>query len=92
MGGAKGVRVPVAVAARRRRRDGIRLELRIHPELPDAVEGDPARIRQILTNLVGNGIKFTDEGEVVLQARPLELSGDRVRLQLSVTDTGVGGT
>ena len=58
--------------------------------MPDHLVGDPQRWRQVLTNLVGNAIKFTDQGEVVLR---LELDGrwgDQLRLRGSVRDTGIG--
>ena len=54
------------------------------------VKGDPGRIRQILSNLVGNAIKFTDEGEVVIRARLAEGRDRRLRLSCSVEDTGIG--
>jgi two-component system, sensor histidine kinase and response regulator len=69
-----------------------RLELacRIPPDIPDALRGDPGRLRQIIVNLVGNAIKFTECGEVVLSIAIRELTDDRVRLHFSVRDTGIG--
>ncbi len=55
----------------------------------DFVKGDPGRLRQILTNLVGNAIKFTQEGEIVIKAA-LEKKKDKLHLYCSVRDTGVG--
>ena len=52
--------------------------------------GDPLRLKQILLNLVDNGIKFTDHGSVVVAARALGPQGDRTRLRLEITDTGIG--
>ncbi len=52
--------------------------------------GDPGRLRQVLLNLVGNAIKFTEEGAVVVSARVTAQSGDRVKLHFTVTDTGIG--
>jgi CheY-like chemotaxis protein/anti-sigma regulatory factor (Ser/Thr protein kinase) len=54
------------------------------------LRGDPGRVRQILVNLVGNAIKFTHEGEVVIRAEPLEESETHVRIHFSVQDTGIG--
>jgi PAS domain S-box-containing protein len=68
-----------------------RLELRCHvgEEVPDALVGDPARLRQVLLNLLGNAVKFTTEGSVALavQAQPAEHG---VKLQFTVSDTGIG--
>ncbi|MEK6631789.1 MAG: PAS domain S-box protein [Nitrospirota bacterium] len=60
--------------------------------VPAAVKGDPGRLRQILTNLLGNAIKFTERGEVVLALSVLKASDRSVTLRFSVTDTGVGIT
>jgi two-component system sensor histidine kinase/response regulator len=69
---------------------GLELIYDVQPDVPEALIGDPGRIRQILVNLIGNAIKFTEHGEifvsVALQAEELQ----RVRLQISVTDTGIG--
>jgi signal transduction histidine kinase/CheY-like chemotaxis protein/HPt (histidine-containing phosphotransfer) domain-containing protein len=72
---------------------GLELVCRVAPELPDQLEGDPARLRQILTNLTGNAIKFTEQGEVfidVTREEPDAVSADRVTLKFTVTDTGIG--
>jgi len=60
------------------------------PEVPRRLRGDPGRLRQILTNLLGNAVKFTRKGHVVLQTRILESSAGHTRLRFSVHDTGVG--
>jgi signal transduction histidine kinase/CheY-like chemotaxis protein len=69
---------------------GLELLCEVMPEVPEFVSADGTRIRQILVNLVGNAIKFTDRGEVHLQARLAGRSGDTLRLQFSVADTGIG--
>ncbi|HUT94750.1 MAG TPA: response regulator [Thermoguttaceae bacterium] len=69
---------------------GLELACHIRPEVPVAVVGDPARLRQVVINLLGNAIKFTDHGEVVLDVRfQSELNG-QVVLHFAVSDTGVG--
>lgn len=67
-----------------------KLILTIATETPLFILVDAVRLRQILINLVGNAIKFTDEGEVVLSVRPIEGENDRVTLHFSVRDTGIG--
>ncbi|QYG07972.1 response regulator [Janthinobacterium sp. PAMC25594] len=76
--------------AMRAQASGLELVLDIDPALPHTLLGDPGRLRQILTNLAGNAIKFTPRGEVTVSAR-LCASGDGMaRLQLCVRDTGIG--
>jgi two-component system sensor histidine kinase/response regulator len=63
----------------------------VKPEVPDAVYGDPARLRQVLLNLVGNAIKFTSEGGVSLTVdRPEKGAADEGLLHFAVTDSGIG--
>ncbi len=69
---------------------GLELACRIHPDTPDALVGDAGRVGQIIVNLVGNAIKFTDQGEVVLDVKPDSQSNDDVVLHFSVSDTGIG--
>ncbi len=71
-------------------RKGIELACHIHPQVPEVVLGDSARLRQVLINLVGNAIKFTDVGEVVVELEHQVLAGDEVVLEFKVTDTGIG--
>ncbi|MDD2337896.1 MAG: response regulator [Geobacteraceae bacterium] len=71
---------------------GLELAYRVSPEVPDAVIGDPGRLRQIIVNLVGNAIKFTDKGEVVVAVFPevsKEGEGEAV-FHFTVADTGIG--
>jgi two-component system, sensor histidine kinase and response regulator len=69
-----------------------RLELlcRVEGDVPDALVGDPGRLRQILLNLLSNAIKFTAEGEVLLHVRTEQSLDDTVTLHWSVSDTGIG--
>ncbi len=69
-----------------------RLELAclIHHDVPRALRGDPGRLRQVLTNLVGNAVKFTDEGEVVLRVTLESSPEDSALVRFEVSDTGIG--
>jgi PAS domain S-box-containing protein len=69
---------------------GIELLVHAAAALPRMVKGDSSRLRQILTNLVGNSIKFTETGHVELQVFCTEVSSDRLRLRCTVQDTGIG--
>ncbi|HEY5315044.1 MAG TPA: response regulator, partial [Pirellulales bacterium] len=68
------------------------LELLSHvaPDVPAGLAGDPMRLRQVLVNLTGNAIKFTEHGEVVVNAELKSLAGREVNLHFSVRDTGIG--
>jgi len=68
----------------------LELALRVASEVPDGLVGDPGRLRQIVVNLVGNAIKFTDAGEVVVEVQVESQTEDRLNLHVAVTDTGVG--
>ena len=62
----------------------------VSADVPDTLLGDPDRLRQVLSNLVGNAIKFTERGEVVLRVRQHELTDEDVTLSFDVVDTGIG--
>lgn len=81
----------------------VELAVRVSPGTPDRVIGDPTRIRQVLVNLVGNALKFTNEGEIVIEARLndemtlIDFADDgdgqiqqHTRVKISVSDTGIG--
>ncbi|MGD8237223.1 MAG: response regulator, partial [Armatimonadota bacterium] len=78
-----------ALAVRAHER-GLELAYHVRPDVPDALVGDPARLRQIIVNLVGNAVKFTKQGEVVVRAKIESHGEDDVCLHFTVTDTGVG--
>ena len=69
---------------------GLELVTLLHSEVPVRLEGDPTRIRQILTNLMGNALKFTAEGEVQLSVRAFDGNERQVSLEFEVRDTGIG--
>jgi signal transduction histidine kinase/CheY-like chemotaxis protein len=69
---------------------GLELTCRIRPEVPTALVGDPSRLRQILVNLLGNAIKFTEEGEVDLDVKIEEENETSILLHFMVSDTGIG--
>src|SRR5207248_901010 len=80
----------------RAHKKGLELIYQVHPDVPDALVGDAGRLRQVLLNLAGNAVKFTDEGEVVMH---VEILGDgpapspgvgEVGLRFTVRDTGIG--
>ena len=69
---------------------GLELACRIAPQIPDRLIGDSGRLRQVIVNLVGNALKFTERGEVVVNVNADELTPDKVRLHVTVKDTGIG--
>ncbi|CAO3405971.1 response regulator [Azospirillum largimobile] len=93
-------RVPVALAgvvegvadtlAPGARAKGLSLVTYIDPDLPAEVLGDPVRIRQVLFNIAGNAVKFTQSGSVTVRVELAHFDGDRVIIRVAVTDTGIG--
>jgi len=69
---------------------GLELVCDIAPEAPVFVLGDPGRLRQVLVNLVGNAIKFTEHGEVVLRVTPAAQAGDDALVHFAISDSGIG--
>ncbi len=69
---------------------GLELAHRVAPDVPDGLVGDPMRLRQVLVNLVGNAIKFTERGEVVARVELVGEEKGRVGLRFAVRDTGIG--
>ncbi len=76
--------------AERAHRKNLELAVDLGDDLPGGLRGDPARLRQILINLVGNAIKFTEQGEVTIRLRLLEQDAQTARLRMEVGDTGIG--
>ncbi len=71
-------------------RKGLRLSLEVADDVPSRVVGDPGRLRQVLVNLLGNAIKFTERGAVVMTATTVDGVGGRLTCRFAVQDTGVG--
>ena len=71
-------------------RRGLRVELEIHPGVPDGVLADGQRLKQVLLNLVGNAVKFTEQGAVQLRARAMPATPGRASVRFEVVDTGIG--
>ncbi|MDY7010669.1 MAG: response regulator [Planctomycetota bacterium] len=69
---------------------GVALVLRIHPDVPNLLIGDPGRLRQIITNLLGNAVKFTKRGSITVSVRVDSDDAKETRLSFAVTDTGIG--
>ena len=69
---------------------GIELACHVYPEVPTAVKGDPHRLRQICINLIGNALKFTERGEVVMTITQLEETQETSLIRFAVRDTGIG--
>jgi signal transduction histidine kinase/CheY-like chemotaxis protein len=69
---------------------GLELLCEVAPEVPDLVRGDSSRLRQIVINLVGNAIKFTNRGEVALRVKSEAQEGENLLLHFTVADTGIG--
>ena len=69
---------------------GLELICNFNPNAPDFVAGDPGRLRQVITNLVGNAIKFTERGEVIVEVDQQERTNEIVTVHFAIRDTGVG--
>jgi len=80
----------IKTLALRAQQKGLELTCDIRPEVPEVVVGDPSRLRQIIVNLVGNAIKFTQRGEVGLKVAVESTTQDQVGLHFIVQDTGIG--
>ncbi len=80
----------VELLAERAREKGLELACLVHHTVPRHLVGDPGRLRQVLINLVGNAIKFTPSGEVVVRVKLLDERDDRTTIRFEVVDTGVG--
>ncbi|MFN0302449.1 MAG: PAS domain S-box protein [Burkholderiales bacterium] len=80
----------VQLFAERAHAKGLELSCRIAREVPDALRGDPGRIRQVISNLLNNALKFTAEGEVRVLVQALPPAADGIGLMVIIQDTGIG--
>ncbi|HLI78722.1 MAG TPA: response regulator, partial [Candidatus Binataceae bacterium] len=87
---ASTVESVVKLLGERARQKRLELTLNIDPEVPAIVRGDPTRLRQVLSNLLANAIKFTHQGEVVVSVTHADSTDDEVLILFTVTDTGIG--
>ncbi len=69
---------------------GLEIVCRIAPEIPNHLRGDPGRTQQVLVNLIGNAVKFTEVGEIFVNVNVESMSDDSVRLHFTVRDSGIG--
>ncbi len=85
-----GLSDTLKMLALRAHQKGLELACDVDSEVPDHLVGDPGRVRQVLVNLLGNAVKFTEHGEVVVQVWVDETTADDVLLHFAVCDTGIG--
>ena len=78
---------PLAARAHRR---GLEMRCHVYPDVPDRLTGDPGRLRQVVLNLVGNALKFTEKGSVTIEVRLDALVDHEVTLHFAIADTGIG--
>src|SRR5438105_1031550 len=87
---SKVVHATASLLAVRARKKHLELLTEIASVVPRAVRGDPTRLRQVLMNLIGNAIKFTEQGEIVVSVTTALAADDHVELRFAVRDTGIG--
>ena len=86
----KEVEDVLELLAGKARSKGLAVVCEIQPGVPDVVTGDPGRLRQVLTNLLGNAVKFTESGKIAVRAQAIESTNTRTRVRFEVADTGIG--
>ncbi len=78
------------IVVTRAQEKGLELHYAVEPEVPQTLLGDPLRFTQILVNLIGNAIKFTEKGDVTAFLRRIQANEDRILLEVDIQDTGIG--
>ncbi|KGK09213.1 two-component sensor histidine kinase BarA [Vibrio navarrensis] len=86
----EGLEEVISLQATSAHEKGLEITLKVDPKIPPGLVGDPLRIQQVLTNLVGNSIKFTEKGNIDVSVEMRAQAGDAVDLQFMVRDTGIG--
>jgi two-component system, sensor histidine kinase and response regulator len=87
---SKTISDTIDLFAERAQKKGVELAFLVENNIPAAVSGDPTRLGQILTNLIGNAIKFTDSGEVTLKVSCIDTFNDWATIRFEIRDTGIG--